>query len=105
MSNAPEDPRDKRIAALEREITNLRFQYELQFGNEKVSGAVVTLLTTMASDLKEVKAAIFGDPADGSVGLFLRLDRMEQWQKTARWTISALFTACAGQIVWWLTHR
>lgn len=94
----PPDPRDLRISALESRVQELQLLYEMQFGNDKVAGAMVQLLTSMSSDLKDVKMALFGNAKEGSVGLLVRLDRLEQWSKTARWVIGVMFVTVVGQL-------
>lgn len=102
MSDQPNQPSNlqARVDALESKQRETQLLYEMQFGNDKITGAMVTLLTGMADDLKDVKLALFGEAKDGSVGLLVRLDRLEQWAKTARWAIGILFTAGVGELAY-----
>lgn len=105
MSNSP-DPRDARIDVLEREVQHLKLNFEMKFGNEDNKGTLVTLLSGMAADLKDMKLAMFGDPRDSnSVGLMVRIDRLEQWAGTAKWVIGTSTTALIGEIVWLVFHH
>ncbi len=105
MSQSP-DPRDARIDALEREVQHLKLNFEMKFGNEDNKGTLVTLLSSMASDLKDMKLAMFGDPRDGnSIGLMVRIDRLEQWAGQAKWVIGTSCTAIIGEIVWLVFHH
>jgi len=101
----PNDRDHSRIDELENKVRELELGYEVQFGSDRTSGAIVSLLSSMSTDLKDVKMALFGDAKDGSIGLLVRLDRLEQWSKTARWVIGALFVAGAGEVIWRLFHR
>lgn len=106
MTQLPPDPRDKRIEDLEKTVQELQLLYAMQFGNDKVAGAMVGLLTTMSSDLKDVKTALFGEARDGSGGLLVRIDRLEQWAKTARWVIATIVAAGIGEVIWFIiNHR
>lgn len=99
MSNqSPTDPRDERIEHLEQEVRDLKLSFALQFGNDKVAGALLTTLTAMAKDVHEMKTAMFGDSAQA--GLMVRLDRLEQWSNTARWSIGVLFVAGVGELAY-----
>lgn len=105
QSNQPGDPRDARIAALESEVNELKLQFSLQFGTDKVAGAVVSLLTAMSSDLKDVKTALFGEPGEESVGLLVRLDRIEQWTSGAKWVLGVVVVEGVGILGWLLVHH
>ena len=103
MSNQqlPTDPRDERIAHLEEEVNDLKLSFALQFGTDKVAGEIVTLVTTMSADLKDVKTALFGDASDTEkVGLLVRLDRLEQAAKTSRWWSRTFAVACVGELIY-----
>lgn len=91
---------DRRLDALESQLRETQLLYEMQFGNDKISGAMVSLLTKMSEDVRDVKLALFGEAKDGSVGLLVRLDRLEQWSKTARWAIGVLFVAGVGELAY-----
>lgn len=105
MSQIP-DPRDVRIEELEREVQKLKLNFEMKFGNDENKGTLVTLLSSMACDLKDMKLAMFGDPRDSqSIGLLVRIDRIEQWAGQAKWVIGSSATAIIGEIVWLVFHR
>jgi hypothetical protein len=102
----PSDPRDTRIEALEEKVRELQLHYEMQFGNEKVSGAIVSLLTSMSSDIKDVKMALFGNPQEPeSIGLLVRLDRMEQWSAQAKWVLGSIATSVIAELAWLVFHH
>lgn len=101
----PRDHRDARIAALETQVQELKLQFSMQFGTDKVAGAMVTLLTTMSEDLKDVKTALFGEPGEESVGLLVRLDRIEQWTSGAKWVLGVVVVEGVGILGWLLVHH
>lgn len=103
QNNRPTDA--SRLDKLEAELRETKLLYDMQFGTDRVAGAMVSLLTSMAKDLTDVKTALFGDAKDGSVGLLVRLDRLEQWSKTARWAIAVLFTAGVGELAYIILRR
>lgn len=104
MSQQPMDPRDKKIDELERDVAQLKLTYALQFGTDQVSGAIVTLLTSMSEDLKTVKSALSGDRPDGSDGLLVRLDRLEQAAKNSKWWTRVFAAACIAELAYILIH-
>jgi hypothetical protein len=95
-----QQPDTHRITALEQAVNTLRHRYETQFGNEETEGVMVSLITTMAADLKEVSLALRGDTPDGRNGLLVRIDRLEQWKYGATWWIRALATAGLGELIY-----
>lgn len=99
MTNqSPIDPRDARIVILEAEVADLKLAYALQFGNDKVAGALLTTLKAMAKDVHEMKTAMFGDASQA--GLMVRLDRLEQSAFAARWWTRAFAAACVAELVY-----
>lgn len=97
----PTDPRDKRIAHLEEEVQDLKLSFALQFGTDKVAGALLTTIQSMAQDMKDVKTALFGDASDTEkVGLLVRLDRLEQQAKTSKWWSRAFATIGIAELAY-----
>lgn len=94
----PTDPRDKRIAHLEEEVRDLKLSFALQFGTDKVAGALLTTITAMAEDVREMKVALFGDASQEKVGLLVRLDRLEQSAKASKWWSRVFACACVAEL-------
>lgn len=99
----PTDPREARIEHLEEEVRSLQLSFALQFGTDKVTGALLTTIQTIAEDvkeLKEMKVALFGDGKGENVGLLVRLDRLEQAAKTSKWWSRAFATIGIAELAY-----
>lgn len=68
--------------------------------NQTIEHTILSELSAMRSELRDVRVAISGDPTDATKpGIMTRLDRLEQQMAAVQWFTRSVFGAVVTVVV------